>query len=88
MSDEDYEKSVHYTLAKGRFQRWSEIYGRLVTLIVLFGGLLPFMDRFSKDLAGEFFSIMYVQGLMFCSWRCSSFLHGESSHRSLFHVWS
>jgi STE24 endopeptidase len=66
MSSEDYEKSVQYTLAKGQFQRWAEIYGRLVTLIVLFGGLLPFMDRFSKDLAGEFFSTMHVQGLMFC----------------------
>jgi STE24 endopeptidase len=66
MSSEDYEKSVQYTLAKGQFQRWAEIYGRLVTLIVLFGGLLPFMDRFSKDLAGEIFSIMHVQGLMFC----------------------
>jgi STE24 endopeptidase len=66
MSSEDYEKSVQYTLAKGQFQRWAEIYGRLVTLTVLFGGLLPFMDRFSKDLAGKFFSISYAQGLMFC----------------------
>ncbi len=66
MSSEDYEKSVQYTLAKGQFQRWAEIYLRLVTLIVLFGGLLPFMDRFSKDLTGEIFSIMHVRGLMFC----------------------
>jgi STE24 endopeptidase len=66
MSLEDYEKSVQYTLAKGRFQRWAEIYGRLITLVVLFGGLLPFMDRFSKDLAGRFFSIMHAQGLIFC----------------------
>jgi STE24 endopeptidase len=66
MSFEDYEKSVQYTLAKGRFQRWAEIYGRLITLVVLFGGLLPFMDRFSKDLAGGFFSIMHAQGLIFC----------------------
>ena len=66
MSAENYEKSVQYTLAKGQFQRWAEIYGRLVTLIVLFGGLLPFMDRFSKDLASRFFSIMHAQGLIFC----------------------
>mgnify|MGYP001180851911 CR=1 FL=1 len=44
----EYEKSVEYTLAKGQFQRWAEIYDRLVVLIVLFGGLLPFMDRLSR----------------------------------------
>jgi STE24 endopeptidase len=66
MSAEEYEKSVQYTLTKGQFQRWAEIYGRLVTLIVLFGGLLPFMDRFSKDLASRFFSITHAQGLIFC----------------------
>jgi STE24 endopeptidase len=66
MSAEQYEKSVQYTLAKGQFQRWADIYGRLVTLMVLFGGLLPFMDRFSKDLANRFFSITHAQGLIFC----------------------
>jgi len=66
MSAEEYEKSVQYTLTKAQFQRWAEIYGRLVTLIVLFGGLLPFMDRFSKDLASRFFSITHAQGLIFC----------------------
>ena len=66
MSAEEYKKSVHYTLAKGQFQRWAEIYGRLVTLIVLFGGLLPFMDRVSKDLASRFFSTTHAQGLIFC----------------------
>ena len=66
MSSEDYEKSVQYTLAKGQFQRWAEIYGRLVILMVLFGGLLPLMDRFSKDLAGRFLSITHAQGLIFC----------------------
>jgi STE24 endopeptidase len=66
LSPEEYAQSIQYTLAKGRFQRWAEIYGRLVILIVLFGGLLPFLDRFSKDLAGQLFSIMHVQGLMFC----------------------
>ena len=84
MSAEEYEKSVQYTLAKGQFQRWAEIYGRLVTLIVLFGGLLPFMDRFSKDLAGRFFSISARSRVNFLLWRCSSFLHSEFAHRSLF----
>ena len=67
MSAAEYEKSVEYTLVKGQFQRWAEIYGRLVVLIVLFGGLLPLMDRFSQDLAGRFLSISYAQGLIFCS---------------------
>src|SRR5262245_26703977 len=66
MSAEQYEKSVQYTLAKGRFQRWAEIYGRLITVIILFGGLLPFMDRFSKDLANRFFSVANADGLIFC----------------------
>ena len=84
MSAEEYEKSVQYTLAKGQFQRWAEIYGRLVTLIVLFGGLLPFMDRFSKDLASRFFSISARSRVNFLLWRCSSLLHSEFAHRSLF----
>lgn len=66
MSVAEYEKSVEYTLAKGRFQRWVEIYDRLVVLIVLFGGLLPFMDRFSHDFARRFSAISNAQGLIFC----------------------
>ena len=66
MSVAEYEKSVEYTLAKGRFQRWVEIYDRLVVLIVLFGGLLPFMDRFSYDFGRRFSSISNAQGLIFC----------------------
>jgi len=38
----------------------------LITLIVLFSGLLPLMDRFSKDLANHFFSIANAEGLIFC----------------------
>jgi len=66
ISSDEYEKSVQYTLTKGRFQRWGEIYGRLVVLIVLLGGSLPFMDRFSQDLAGKFLSISHAEGLIFC----------------------
>jgi STE24 endopeptidase len=66
MSPEEYDQSVQYTLAKGRFQRWAEIYSRLVILIVLFSGVLPFIDRLARDLASSFFSLMYAQGLMFC----------------------
>src|SRR5215467_14100243 len=63
MSAEEYEKSVQYTLAKGQFQRWAEIYGRVIALIVLFGGSLPFIERLSKVVTG---SIGLVQGLIFC----------------------
>jgi STE24 endopeptidase len=38
----------------------------VLVLIVLFGGLLPFMDRFSQDLGGKWSSISYAQGLIFC----------------------
>ena len=65
MGSEEYEKSVQYTLAKGRFQRGAELYGRLVILIVLFSGLLPFLDRVSRDLTSGF-SVMHLQGLIFC----------------------
>src|SRR5918996_1334004 len=66
MSAEEHDKSVRYTLAKGRFQRWSEIYGRWVMLMVLFGGVLPLMDRLSKDLASRFSSILHGEGIIFC----------------------
>lgn len=66
MNSEDYGKSVQYTLAKGRFQRWAEIYGRLVTLVVLFSGVLPFIDRLSRHLAMSFFPVMNAHGIIFC----------------------
>jgi STE24 endopeptidase len=67
MNMAEYEKSVEYTLAKGRFQRWAEIYDRLVVLIVLFGGLLPLMDQFADDLGRRFSWISHAPGLIFCS---------------------
>jgi STE24 endopeptidase len=66
LSPEAYDKSVEYTLAKGRFQRWSEVYGRLITLVVLFSGLLPFIDRLSKDVAMRLFPLPHAQGILFC----------------------
>src|SRR5687767_5958760 len=47
----EYGKSVEYTLAKGCFQRWNEIYGRLVVLILLFSGLLRFFDQVAAQSA-------------------------------------
>jgi STE24 endopeptidase len=62
----EYDKSIQYTLAKGNFQRYSEVYGRVVMLVVLFGGLLPFCDRVASRLAGAPPSLPYANGIIFC----------------------
>jgi hypothetical protein len=62
---DDYNKSVHYTLAKGIFQRYSEIYGRVVTLVVLFGGLLPFCDRLANHVGGALPWLPYADATYF-----------------------
>ena len=66
MTAEDHNKSVQYTLAKGSFQRYSEVYGRAVTLMVLFGGLLPFWDRWADQLAGSLPALPHAHGILFC----------------------
>jgi STE24 endopeptidase len=66
ISPEDYRKSIHYTLAKGRFQRWAELYGRFVTLFVLFGGVLPFLDRVAQNLGSRFPPSTRATGILFC----------------------
>lgn len=63
---EDYRRSVDYTLAKGRFQRWAEIYGALVTLFVLFGGVLPYLDRLAHELGSHFPTGTQAIGILFC----------------------
>ena len=63
---EDYRKSAEYTLAKGRFQRWAGIYGELVTLVVLFSGLLPFLDSLAHRLSGGFPGGPKIRGILFC----------------------
>jgi len=66
VSQEDYDKSVDYTLAKGRFERWAQVYGSLMTLFILFGGLLPYFDRLTHDIAGLFPAVFRAQGILFC----------------------
>jgi len=66
ISSDEYEKSVQYTLAKGRFERWAEIYGRCILLAVLFSGLLGWLDRFSGGLAQQFALGLYGHGILFC----------------------
>jgi STE24 endopeptidase len=66
LSAADHEKSVQYTIAKGRFQRWAEIYGRLSTLAILFSGVLALFDNAAAILAGQFAIGAYGQGILFC----------------------
>ncbi len=62
----DYDKSMEYTLAKGRFQRWTGIYGALLTLFVLFGGVLPILDGFSRSWGSFFPPVTQAAGVFFC----------------------
>jgi len=66
ISSEDYDKSVEYTLAKGEFNRWAETYDRLVALVVLFSGLLPYLDKLSAQWAANVFPVSQGQGIIFC----------------------
>ena len=66
MSREDYERSVAYTLAKGRFQRWAGIYDGLITLWILFGGILPTVDRFAQTLGARLPAGTRATGILFC----------------------
>src|SRR6185295_785247 len=62
---DEYDKSVRYTLATGRFQRWSEVYHRLITLVILFA-MLPALDRFAGNVAQSFPLPGYSHGIIFC----------------------
>jgi STE24 endopeptidase len=66
MSSEEYDKSIHYTLAKGHLQRYADIYGLLVTLVILFSGLLPLFDRWANHLAALLPWLPYANGVLFC----------------------
>ena len=65
ISSETHEKSVRYALATGRFARWSAVYGAALTLVVLFGGVLPWVDRLSRG-AGAFLPVAEAAGILFC----------------------
>ena len=65
MSADEYDKSVQYTLANGRFQRWSEVYDRLIALVMLFA-MLGSLDRFAGTVAQSFSLGSYGHGIIFC----------------------
>ena len=65
ISQETYEKSVRYAEAHGRFARWSGAYGAVLTLVVLFGGVLPWLDRLAGRV-GAFVPVAEATGILFC----------------------
>ena len=66
ISKNDYEQSARYTLAKARFQRWSEVYGRTVILFLLFGGLLPFLENLIIAILPQSLANSLIRGVLFC----------------------
>jgi STE24 endopeptidase len=66
MDSEQYDQSVKYTLAKGHTQRWGEIYDRVVTLLILFGGGLALLDRLAAEFSRSLPFGTYGQGIIFC----------------------
>jgi len=63
---QDYAKSVEYTLTNGQFQRWAEIYGSAVLLMVLLSGLLGLVDQWSGQWANGSSLGRYGPGIIFC----------------------
>jgi STE24 endopeptidase len=66
ITDAEYDRSVQYTLAKARFQRWSEIYSRVVILLVLFSGVLPFLDNELSAIVPRLLPASHLGGVAFC----------------------
>ncbi len=62
----EYTQSVEYTLAKGRFWRWAELYGRSIMLIVLFSGMLSGLDQLAGQVASRYLLGSYGHGILFC----------------------
>lgn len=66
ISDADYQRSVEYTLAKARFQRWSEVYSRIIILLMLFGGFLPLLENLTEAALPQPLSFGQMPGVVFC----------------------
>lgn len=66
IGDEEIKRSVGYTLAKHRFQRWAAVYGALATLLLLFGGVIPLMDRLAQIPGQLMPSNLHAAGILFC----------------------
>ena len=66
MSAGEFATSVAYAIAKGRFQRWAEIYGRVIILVFLLSGALPYVDQLSRSLAPRLLPFAQGSGVLFC----------------------
>lgn len=66
INEDEYEQSARYTLAKARFQRWSEVYGRILILFLLLSGLLPFIDDAIIIMLPQSLSNLHMTGVLFC----------------------
>jgi len=66
INEDEYEQSACYTLAKARLQRWSEVYGRVVILFLLFGGLLPVLDGLIIAMLPQSLFSSHIRGALFC----------------------
>jgi STE24 endopeptidase len=66
INEDEYEQSARYTLTKARFQRWSEVYGRILILFLLFSGLLPFIDNALTVVLPQSLSNLHMTGVLFC----------------------
>jgi STE24 endopeptidase len=66
VSPETLLSSVRYTVAKGKFERWSLVYGGLVKLFVLFGGVLDDVSRFAQTAGNLFPPSTHATGIVFC----------------------
>ena len=66
ISKDEYEQSARYTLAKSRFRRWSEVYGRIVILFLLFGGLLPLLENLIIAMLPQSLANSHIRGVLFC----------------------
>lgn len=49
IDDKTYQKSIAYTMDKGKFSRLSLAYDTIITLLVLFGGVLPWLQQWSSS---------------------------------------
>jgi STE24 endopeptidase len=66
IKEDEYEQSARYTLAKARLHRWSEVYGRVVILFLLFGGLLPRLDELIIAMLPQSLFSSHIRGVLFC----------------------
>lgn len=65
IDDDTYQKSISYTLDKGKLSRWSLLYDTIVTLWILFGGVLPWLEQWahSYNFNSVITGILFIAGL-------------------------